>query len=142
MTEVRKAIGLGALALIMCCGVLVTGAASSASAAGRDWTTLLVLHGAKHQACKVSVDDGRAWRVFTRLDGRNASSRVKAGMTVTRNGSGTGRNWLSGWVNGGTVSRVGYVNLPRRAGWGLSAWTGVEQAGSGAGFKAYQVGRC
>jgi hypothetical protein len=142
MFEVRKAIGFGALALIMCCGFLITGAASSASAAGRNWTTLLVFHGAKHQACKVSVDDGEAWRVFTRLDGRNASTRVQAGLTVTKNGSETSRTWLSGWVSKGTVSSVGSVKLPRRAGWGLNAWTGGEQEGSGADFKADQVGRC
>lgn len=142
MTEVRKAIGFGALALILCCGFLIAGAASSASAASRNWTTLLVFHGAKHQACKVSVDDGQTWRVFTRLDGRKASSRVQAGMTVTKDGSETDRTWLSGWVEEGTVSRVGSVKLPRRAGWGLSAWTGGEQAGSGADFKAHQVGRC
>jgi hypothetical protein len=135
-------VAIGTLAALAV-AVPATAAPSAASAqAGRSWTTVTSLGGAKQQACKVSVAGGAAWRIYNRLDARNAGSRVRASMTVTRGGATTSRVWNSGWVHKGDISSTGTVRLARAAGYGLQFTLAADQMGNGGLVKARSIRLC
>ncbi|WP_205474284.1 hypothetical protein [Nocardioides sp. SYSU D00038] len=71
--------------------------AAPAQAAG--WTTLFRIHGAKSQACKVSIDGGRAWRVRVRLVNDSAHAHLSEYAVQ---------------VDGREVRRIGFRTAPRR----------------------------
>jgi hypothetical protein len=118
-------------------------AASSADArAARSWTTIQRLGGAKQEACKVSADGGSTWKVYNRVDARNAGDRVQARMTVTHNGVSTWRKWSSGWVHKGTISDVGTFTIPRASGYGISHSISADNMGNGGEMTAAGIGHC
>ena len=57
-----------AAALALGVSVIVTAAPAQAAAS---WQTLSTIEDARHQACKVPVSDGTAWRVRLRVVNRN-----------------------------------------------------------------------
>ena len=87
---------------------------------------------AKQQACKKSIDNGGAWRIFNRLDSSKVTGgRLRATMTVLHNNHTTNRSWESGWVRKGTISDVGTVVIPREPGYSLAMSLAADQAGNG-----------
>jgi hypothetical protein len=123
-------------------------AAASASAAPADapaaksWTTVERLVGSKAQACKVSVDSGASWRIYNRVDARNATARTQARMWVTHDGVDTRRNWSSGWVARGTISAVGSLLVPRAPGYAIEHSLSADQSGTGGTVRAADIGHC
>ena len=117
-------------------------AASTDAAAARSWTTVHRLNGAKAQACKVSVDGGASWRIYNRVDARNATTRTQAQMWVTHDGVDTRRKWSSGWVARGTVSAVGSLLVPRAPGYVIEHSLSADQSGTGGQVRAADIGHC
>lgn len=109
----------------------------------KDWTNLETLDRAKQQACKVSVDEGTAWRIYNRLDARRMPrDRVRASLTATRRGAPTARSWDSGWVGHGNVSTVGRFKIPKTGAWALTMTIYGDNAGNGGELTAADIGRC
>ena len=119
-----------------------TSAAPTDARAANSWTTIHRIVGAKGQACKVSANGGASWKIYNRVDGRNATGRSQAQMWVTRNGVDTPRTWSSGWVRRGTVSAVGSVMVPRAPGYAIQHGIGTDQMGTGGQVSAATIGRC
>ena len=117
-------------------------AAPTDARAAKSWTTIHKLAGAKGQACKVSVDSGASWRIYNRVDARNATMRTHARMWVTRDGVDTWRKWNSGWVGWGTISAVGSLVVPREPGYVIQHSLSADQMGTGGNVRAADIGRC
>ncbi len=96
----------------------------------------------RRQACKVSVDSGASWRIYNRVDARNATMRTQARMWVTRDGVDTWRKWNSGWVGWGTISAVGSLVVPRAPGFVIQHSLFADQSGTGGDVRAADIGRC
>lgn len=137
---IRTAVGFLAAAAVLA----PTSAAASAHAApGKDWTTVETLNRAKHQACKVSVDEGTAWKIYNRVDARRlARGRVAATLTATRSGEPTTRGWESGWVRHGNLSDVGTFKVPKQGAWALEMSLYADQSGTGGELAVSDIGRC
>ena len=116
--------------------------AAADAAAAKSWTTVHRLNGAKAQACKVSVDGGASWRIYNRVDARNATTRTQAQMWVTRDGVDTRRKWSSGWVGRGTISAVGSLLVPRAPGYVIEHSLSADQSGTGGTVRAADIGHC
>jgi|SRR4051812_9135298 hypothetical protein len=117
--------------------------ASSASAApAKSWTTIKKWNGAKQQACKVPVRDGKAFKIYTRLvNGHEAE--IGAGLQVLKNDAPTKERWDSGLVAEGRTSKVGLVVMPRdKPAFTLVAFQFEGQMGDGGPVKVKKIGRC
>ena len=113
-----------------------------ARAAGKHWDTIGNIEGALHQACRVSVDNGAKWRIYNRVDARQAEIVVNATMKVLHNGVPTGAKWKSGYVTPSNISNVGSVFLPRKPGYKVEAGM-YSEIGGGAGIvKMASLNRC
>jgi hypothetical protein len=132
----RFAIGAATAAL-----ALVTGVAAPASAA-TSWGLLSKLEGSKLQACKVSVKDGRAWKVKLRVNATAADVRTMGRAMALHDGDATNRRWRSGWVAPGSTSAVGAVLVPRRAGWTLEFAHSADESGTGGVPGLGAIRRC
>jgi hypothetical protein len=108
--------------------------------AAPDWGTLSSLDDAKLQACKVSVDDGDAWRVRLRVKNGN-DYRVRSVVTVHRGGNATDRVWRSGWVAGGGTES-GQVRTGTGAVWDLVYSLSADELGGGGTTSVSALGRC
>ena len=117
--------------------------APAADAQANHWTVIERSNRAKHDACKVAVNNGTAWKIFNRLDSRQATGgRQRATMTVTLNGADTQRTWASGWVRKGHLSTVGSVIMPRQPGRGLVMTLAGDNSGGGGTIATGAIGRC
>ena len=135
---VRTRLAIGAAIATL---ALVTGVAAPASAA-TSWGLLSTVEGSKLQACKVSVKDGRAWKVKLRVNAMAADARTKGRAVALRDGSATDRRWRSGWVAPGNTSAVGAVLVPQRPGWTLEFTLSADQAGGGGVTGLGSIRRC
>jgi hypothetical protein len=138
-------LAVGALAVLAVTAPVNTASAAPAAgaAATRTWTTIETLAMAKHQACKVSVNDGATWKIVNRLNSRNVTGgRLRASMTVTHHGNLTQRDWTSGWVHQGDVSAAGAVYIPRQPGYGLQMTISGDNFGDGGLLRPMDIGRC
>ncbi len=138
MTTTKR---LAATALTAALLAVPTVAVSSADAAqGKSWTTTRTWFGAKVQACKVSVRQGEAWRIYGRVvNGQQA--KVGAGLTVLK-GEKTTSSWRSGLVAKGKTSQVGSVLLPRNSSHRLEGTVYRAQMGDSGPEQASKIGRC
>lgn len=115
----------------------------TAHAAANNWTVIERGNKAKHGACKVPVNNGAAWKIFNRLDSRQATGgRQRATMTVTFKGANTQRKWASGWVRKGNLSAVGSVIMQRQPGRGLVMTLAGDNSGSGGTIAVGNISRC
>ena len=134
---------LGATALtaaILATPMLSTTADAAPAQAGKHWTTIATWEGAHQQACKKSVREGEAWKIYGRLvNGRQA--KIGAGMIV-RHGDDVTSDWRSPLIAKGKISDVGAVILPRKPGYVFEAFQFESQAGSGAEVALRKIGRC
>ncbi|MEZ0578741.1 hypothetical protein [Nocardioides sp. MH1] len=138
----RMAVGAFVAAALVAPASAVS-ATAAPRAAGKDWTKIEAVLNAKQQACKVPANDGTAWKIYNRLDARQADARrVRATLTATRNGEPTTRDWDSGWVHKGDVSGVGSFTMPRGATWALMMTEYGDQAGGGGELAVDDIGRC
>ena len=118
--------------------LLPLGLAGPAHAA--TWTTVAHAGGARAQACKVSVDDGRAWRIRVRLVNRSQETAT-ASFSVTRNGTRL-VDRVQIRKKAGQVSSTRRLTIPNRKNHRLSV--GVSTAGGALGDTDILavVGRC
>lgn len=76
-------------ALAVIAPITTASAAQALHSVARHWTTIETTNGAKQQACKVSVNRGRAWMIYNRLDARQVkptSGKLEATLMVTLHG--------------------------------------------------------
>lgn len=139
----RLAVGsLGVLAVAVPIASVNASASPAAPLGGRSWTTIETMQHAKHQACKVPVNNGTAWRIYNRLDSRNATGpRLRASMTVLEAGA-PAYSWTSGWVHRGDLSAVGSVFMPRTPAYKLEMSIAGDNAGNGGPVSPRDIGRC
>ncbi|KAA1418613.1 hypothetical protein F0U44_08930 [Nocardioides humilatus] len=139
----RTAVGALAVAAVI---APVSASATSARPAGaaKHWTTIETALMAKQQACKVSANDGTAWKIFNRLDARRVDrGRVASYLTAVRNGEEVpSRSWSSGWVQHGHLSDVGTFRVPKNGPWTLTMALYGDDAGTGGELTAADIGRC
>jgi hypothetical protein len=136
----RLAIGVVATAAALAPVLVVVPAANAQT---YHWTVIERSNNARHGACKVPVNKGTSWKIFNRLDSRQATGgRLRATMTVTVNGANTSRKWASGWVRRGHLSAVGSVIMPRKPGRQLVMTLAGDNSGSGGTVAIRAIGRC
>ena len=141
-TVTRLAVGaLSALAIAA--PVTIASPSPATAQDGKSWTTIERGFGAKHQACKVSINGGDAWKIYNRLNSSKVTGgRLRASMTRTKGGEMTSHDWQSGWVRKGHISDVGFVTMPRKPGIGLAMSLAGDNAGTGGVVKPSEIGRC
>lgn len=138
----RLAVGSLAVLAVAAPTTAANASAPATQQGGRSWTTIETMQHAKHQACKVSVQDGDAWKIYNRLDSRDATgSRLRASMTVLEAGAAA-YAWTSGWVRRDELSTVGSVLLPRAAAYELEIALRGDESGKGGPVRARDIGRC
>jgi len=139
----RLAVGsLAVLAVAAPTAAVNASAAPGAQQAGRSWTTIETMQHAKHQACKVRINDDTAWRIYNRLDSRNATGpRLRAGMITTEAGA-TAYSWTSGWTRRGELSTVGSVIKPDGSAYKLEMSLNGDNAGKGGAIRPRAIGLC
>jgi hypothetical protein len=126
---------------IIAAPVLSTSTADAAPAAKRSWTTIGTMTGAKQQACQVTIRNGKALKIYSRLvNGRRAE--VGAGMNVLKNGEVTKQTWRSEIMGKGKTSPVGSVVLPLDDKYTLEAFRFQGQMGDGGLVKVKKIGAC
>ena len=136
----RLAVGVVATAAALAPVLVVVPAANAQT---NSWTVIERANKARHGACKVSVNEGASWKVYNRLDSRQATGgRLRATMTVTVFGASTSRKWASGWVRRGHLSAVGSVIMPRKPGRQLVMTLAGDNSGSGGTVAVGAIGRC
>lgn len=118
--------------------LLPLGLAGPAHAAS--WTTVANAGGARAQACKVSIDNGKAWRIRVRLVNRSQET-AKASFSVTKNGSQL-IDRVQIRKKSGQVSATKRLTISNRKSYTLSV--GVSTAGGALGDTDILsvVGRC
>lgn len=115
-----------------------------AKAQAKRFTVVQTMQKAKLGVCKVSVNNGAAWRVYGRLDTRKVrSGKFSASLYVYREGVETPTaSWRSALTKKGTYSKVGSVRLPKKAGYRLDGGIGAGNMGNGGPIEISRVGRC
>jgi hypothetical protein len=122
--------------------VAVTTAVPAASFAATSWHTVARFEGAKHQACKVAVNDGADWKIKNRLVNGDRT-KVGAGMTVQKDGEDTKRTWNSGLIRRGHTSAAGAVVMPRDDDrFTLASFEYMGEAGNGGPLAIDDIGPC
>jgi hypothetical protein len=137
-----KRLGAAALsAAILAAPVLTVSTADAAPArAGKHLSTIKKWNGAQQQACKVSIRDGKAWKVYSRVvNGRKAE--IGVGLQVVK-GDKITKEWRSPLMGKGKTSKVGSVVLPARAGFTLVAFQFEGQMGDGGEVKIKKIRTC
>ena len=137
MNLVRRS-AIGALATT---AIVLAGPAISAHASAPHFQTLATTVGGKVQACRVPTTAATV-TIKMRVDARKASGRVSGLGSATHNGTRVGKEWDSGWVRRGHVSKVGTVKVPRGAAYALDAGIGTANMGNGATFKPLAIRTC
>jgi len=146
MTKLRV-IGAAAAASVLLFPLSATATATAAPddtarAAGKNWETIGNMSGALHQACRVPVANGAKWRIYNRVDARQADDRTGARMKVLHKGIPTGALWKSGWVTPDNISAVGSVLMPRKPGYSLEGGMHDDTGGFGGVVKVASLNRC
>ena len=143
-----KRLGAAALsAAILVAPVVAVSSADAAPAperAGKSWSVIAKWYGAKQQACKVSIRDGKAWKVHTRVvNGRQAE--IGVGLMVNKTVKGktvTKDDWRSPIMGKGKTSKVGSVVLPIGAAWTMDAFQFQGQMGDGGPVSIKKIRKC
>lgn len=131
-------------ALVASAALVVVAPVSGANAAGNSWTTIETLAKGKQQACRVLVDDGKAWKIKNRLDTRKVTDKgeLRATLRVQYKGKDTKQYWSSGYLTKGKVSKVGVIYLPRKANYTLLMTIDGKQFGDGGNPSIRKIGGC
>jgi hypothetical protein len=129
------------VASILAAPVLTVSTADAAPAhAGKHLATIKTWNAAHQQACKVSIRDGKAWKVFSRVvNGRKAE--IGVGLQVLKDDKITNQ-WRSPLMGKGKTSKVGSVVLPARAAFTLVAFQFEGQMGDGGEVKIKKIRTC
>lgn len=119
---------------------LLLGPLAGSADATTSWSTLLQVHGAKTQACRVSAQGGDAWRIRLRLVNGSAHTHL-AGGSVQRDGREVDE--VSFRVAPHRTSDVKSV-LVRRGGSDMLVVGMGETTGEGLGgdVQVSDIGRC
>ena len=137
-TAVMAAVALAPL------GASATASAAPGAAKAKRFTVVQTLERAKLGVCKVSVNDGAAWRVYGRLDARKVrAGKFSGSLYVYREGvEAPTSSWRSPMTKKGTYSKVGSVRLPNKPGYTLAGGIGSGNMGNGGPIKISRVGKC
>jgi len=122
-----------AAAAVLALGLAIP--AASADARGTDWTTVVKLHRAKLQACKVPTTKHGPWKVRFRVDASRATEAVRGKAEVDKGEKVVVGPRRTGLLQPGSVSKVRTMRVPRGAAFTFQAGlqtdtTGVASAGS------------
>lgn len=106
--------------------------AGQAQAAGHNYGVVVKLESARLKACRTPIRQGHAFRVYAVLDNTadtqgeavSATMTVRVTMTVTKRGTTTPESLETGRMKGGKAPKVYHLVVPRRAAFGLKAFTG------------------
>jgi hypothetical protein len=124
-------------ALTAAVGLVLTLLVATAPGASAAWGSVITIHGARLQVCKVPLGDGRQ-RLKVRLDNTRGGHTHLGGISRTRNGQ---RQDVDLRAAAGRVSQV--RSLVWRRGDELSGGIGeVTGEGAGGGFSPGDVPRC
>lgn len=137
-----KRLGAAALsAAILTAPLLTVSTADAAPArAGKHLTTIKKWSGAQQQACKVSIRDGKAWKVYTRVvNGRKAE--VGVGLQVIKDDKVT-KTASTPIMGKGKTSKIVSVVLPDRAAFDLVAFQFQGQMGDGGPVRIQKIRTC
>lgn len=138
MITLRRLAATALTAALVC---VPTVAATSADAApARSWTTIAKWEGAKLQACKTLIRDGKAFKIYGRLV--NGKKAEIGGALIVSKGARTTSEWRSPLVAKGKTSKVGSVVYVRKPGYSLGAGVFQAQMGDGGPVKPAKIGRC
>ena len=118
---------------------LVLLVALAGPAAAASWTTVLKVSGARSQACKVPIQDGKAWRVKVRLVNRG-NERVNASYSVYQGAKVVDRASLA--ARPGQATKVRSVVIRRGGSQTLGAGMSTADGGLGDSNVLAGIGRC
>jgi len=109
--------------------------AASADARGHHWTTVVKVHRAKFQACKVPTTQHGPWKVRFRLDATRATTSVRGEAEVDKGDKTVVGPQRIHRLQPGSISRTHTMRVPRGAAFSFQAdletdTTGVASAGS------------
>lgn len=122
-----------AAAAVLALGIAVP--AGSADARATTWTTLVNLHGAKMQGCKVPTTKHGPWKVRFRLKATRATTSVRGSAEVDRGDRTVVGPQRIHRLQPGSISKTHTMRVPRGAAFTFQAGldtdtTGVASAGS------------
>ena len=142
MTILTRIAAVSATAAILALPTLTAASAGAAPAApAKKWGVIAKAWGAKQQACKVSVKDGEAWKVFTRVvNGRTAE--VGVGLMVNLDGESTDIRFATPLTGKGKTSKAGSVVLPVADGYTLAAFQFQGAMGDGGEIAIGKIRAC
>ena len=117
----------------------LTGPAASADARANHWTTVIKLHRAKFQACKVPTTQHGPWKIRFRVDARRATTSVRGKGEVDKGQQVVDGPRRTGLLQPGDVSGTHTLRMPRGSAFTFQAaldsdTTGVASAGSASGI--------
>ena len=113
--------------------------AGAADARANHWTTVVNLHGAKVQACKVPTTKHGPWKIKVRVDARKATTAVRGAAEVDKGDHVVAGPWKPHRLQPGAMSKVHTMRMPRGPAYtfqgGLeTAGVGVASAGPASGI--------
>ncbi len=136
MTVSRRTLALPTVAASAVLGVVLAAAPAQAVS----WDTIGTMDHARIQACKVSVDDGQAWKIRLRVVNHN-HAWVKSRVVVMRGDEETDRRWNSGRVSRDDTA-TGAVRMGQSGDWSLQFSLSAAQAGGGGLVDAEGINGC
>ena len=134
-------IAAAALSAAVIASPLATVSAAHAAAPAKHWHTIKKWNGAKQQACKKPVRQGKAFKIYTRLVNGHESP-IGAGIMVVKDGQPVDRWATKDLVPEGKTSKTGSVVLPKDPTYTIEAFQYEGQMGDGGPVKLKRIGRC
>lgn len=139
MTILQRLAAVSATAAIIAAPAFLASSAEAAPAA-KKWGVVAKAWGAKQQACKVSIQGGDAWKVFTRVvNGRTAE--VGVGLIVRVDGEEADR-FSTPLTKKRKTSKAGSVVLPVAEGYVLEAFQFQGGMGNGGEVSIAKIRKC
>ncbi len=136
MTVFLRAAAAAALAL----GLAMP--ATYADARSNDWTTLVKLHGAKMQACKVPTTKHGPWQIKVRLDARRATTAVRGSAEVEKGDRIVDGPWRTHLLQPGSLGKTHTLPMPRGSAFTFQAGLETDTAGAASAGPASAISRC
>jgi hypothetical protein len=115
----------------------------SADAAGRHWTTAFTVGDhAKLQVCRTTVDKGKKWKIYGRVNASASKTGTYTGQLTVINANAVNKaRWTSKKTEHGKVSAVGSVTYAK-TGLSLIAGVGAARSGNGGTIKPKNIKAC
>lgn len=129
-----------AAAVVLAVGLAVP--AASADARANNWTTVVNLHGAKVQACKVPTTKHGPWTIKVRVDARKATTAVRGSAEVDKRDLVVAGPWKPHRLQPGAMSKVHAMRMPRGSAYTFQGELETATVGVGSAGPASGISRC